>query len=255
MDALTALTSVMTSGAFEADVNGCILRANGPFVHLLRRIPGDDWRNGVADEDRALVDAYWNKVFLHPEDGHEPISFRVSGGDTRHQLRAQAVTGDDDNVVSVVGIVQPEESAIAHNRFELDPTTGLPDRHAVLVRIDELITDQRHFTIAVVVLEPEDAAVEVSRKEAARQLLAVVRPDDVVAGSFDGTFLICAADLHDLDAARHFAQRAVDALAASGLHARIGLGIPDGMLGAATLVREAEAGAYAAAPGEVGFAQ
>lgn len=254
MDALTALTSVMTNGAFEADINGNIVGSNAPFVHLLRRIPGDDWRNGVAEEDRALVDAFWNRLFLHPEEHHDPITFRVLGGDVRHQLRAQTVTDDSGQATSAVGVVEPEEVATSHNRYQLDPATGLPDRHAVLERIDELSAEHRKFTLAVVVLAPEDAGLETQRKEAARQLLAVVRPDDVVAGSFDGTFLVCAADLPDITAARHFGERAAESLRASGIHARIGLTIPDGDVAAATLVREAEAGAYAAEPGEVGFA-
>lgn len=254
MDALTALTSVLTGGAFQADVNGNIIQSNAPFVHLLRRIPGDDWRNGVAESDRALVDAYWNQLFLHPDDDHDAISFRVIGGETAHQLRAQAVTNDVGDPVSAVGIVEPAEVAVAHTRYELDPATGLPDRHAVLHRIDDLSTDHRHFTLAVVVLAPDDAGQDTQRKEAARQLLSVVRPDDVVAGSFDGTFLVCAADLDDVTAAEQFGQRAAEALKSSGIHARIGLTIPAGESAAATLVREAEAGAYAAEPGEVGFA-
>ena len=254
MDAMTALTSVLADGAFEADVNGNIVGSNAPFVHLLRRIPGDDWRNGVAEEDRPLVDAFWNALFLHPEEDHEPISFRVLGGEGRHQLQARTVT-KHGQAVSAVGLVQPEEDATNHIRFDLDPATGLPDRHAVLQRIDELSAQHREFTLAVVVLAPEDAGAEIRRKEAARQLLSVVRPDDVVAASADGTFLICASDLKDLSAAGMFAQRASDALRSSELHARIGVNVPVGEAAAATLVREAEAGAYAAEPGEVGFAR
>lgn len=254
MDAMTALTSVMTEGAFEADVNGHILNANGPFVQLFRRIPGDNWRDGVAEEDRTLVDAFWNKLFLHPDDDHEAVTFRVVGGDVHHQVRAQAVTGENGEATSAVGIVLVEENAQLHTRFTLDPATGLPDRLEVLRRIEELALEHRHFTVAVVVLGPDDTAAEDRRRTASRQLLSVVRPNDLVAGSPDGTFLLCAADMSDERAAAHLSERVSAALAASGIVARIGYALPSDGVAPATLVREAEAGAYSASPGEVGFA-
>ena len=42
MDSLTALTSVMSAAAFEANAHGHITVSNPPLVQLLRRVPGDD---------------------------------------------------------------------------------------------------------------------------------------------------------------------------------------------------------------------
>ena len=254
MDALTALTSIMSDGAFEADVNGNILRSNAPFVQLLRRVPGDNWRNGVADEDRTLIDTYWDALFLHPELDPEPVMFRVLGGDQSHQLRARCVVDDAGNATSAVGVILHDENPRPGTRFELDPATGLPDRMAALHGMDELAAAHRAFTLAVVVLNPEDAGDDTTRKEAARLLLAQVRPADIIAGSVDGTFLVCAADLVEDAAAKAFTDRMSIALLASDIAARIGYATPSEGVASATLVREAEAGAYTVEPGEVGRA-
>ena len=151
-------------------------------------------------------------------------------------------------------MVVVEDTAEEHTRFTVDPTTGLPDRPEVLRRIEDLADHHRHFTVAVVVLDAADAEDAAHRRTAARQLLSVVRPNDLVAGSLDGTFLICAADLNDVTAAEHLSERISNALAEAGIMARIGFSLPTDGVAPATLVREAEAGAYAASPGEVGFA-
>jgi len=255
MDALAALTSVIPTAAFEADAAGNITGSNAPFVQLLRRIPGDDWRDGVAVEDRTLVDTFWNSLFISPTEQHQPIDFRLAGSDAHYQLRAQTVTNPDGTVRSAVGVLLLTEDVPHSQRFEVDVDTGLPERAAALARIDELHQHSRPFTIAVVLLDEESSEDPTSRKEAARQLLAAMRPTDLVAGSPDGTFVLCAADLAEAVAAVHLAERISAALAESGIHARIGLASGDHEAAPATLVREAESGAYAASPGEVRFAQ
>ena len=254
MDAMSALASVMTNAAFEATANGHITRSNPQFVQLLRSVPGDDWRNSVAAQDRTLVDSFWNSLFVHPTETHQPISFRVTGSDYRYQLRAQSVHDEVGQVMSAVGIVLIEEDSLQHHRWEVDANTGLPDRAAVLQRIDELATEQRHFAVAVVLLDPVDAADEVRRKEAARQLLLTLRPSDLVASSPYASFVLCASDVADDETAVQLAERISGALATSDLNARIGLSMPTAGVAPATLVREAEAGAYASTPGAVGFA-
>ncbi|MBT8208405.1 MAG: hypothetical protein HKN94_13220 [Acidimicrobiales bacterium] len=254
MDALAALTSVIPTAAFEANAAGLITGSNAPFVQLLRRIPGDDWRGGVAVEDRTLIDTFWNSLFVSPTEQHQPISFRLADSDAHYQLRAQIVTNSDGSVRSAVGVLLLEDDVDHGQRFEVDLDTGLPERAAALHRIDELTAAGRPFTVAVVLLDEESAASPQSRKEAARQLLSAMRPTDLVAGSPDGSFLLCAADLMEAVAAVHLAERISSALAESEIVARIGLSSGNHEAAAATLVREAESGAYAADAGEVRFA-
>jgi len=254
MDALAALTSVIPTAAFEANAAGLITGSNAPFVQLLRRIPGDDWREGVAVEDRTLVDTFWNGLFISPSEQHQPIDFRLAGSDAHYQLRAQAVTNADGSVRSAVGVLLLAEDVPNGQRFEVDQDTGLPERAAALARIDELSGSGRPFTVAVVLLDEDSSQDADIRKEAARQLLSTMRPTDLVAGSPDGTFLLCAADLMEAVAAVHLAERISSALAESEISARIGLASGNNDAAPATLVREAESGAYAADPGEVRFA-
>lgn len=254
MDALAALTSVIPTAAFEADAAGHITGSNAPFVQLLRRIPGDDWRDGVAVEDRTLVDTFWNALFISPTEQHQPINFRLAGSDAHYQLRAQSVTNKDGSVRSAVGVLLLTEDVPNSQRFEVDQDTGLPERAAALARIDELSASGRPFTVAVVLLDDESSSDAGRRKEAARQLLSTMRPTDLVAGSPDGTFLLCAADLMEAVAAVHLAERISNALSESEISARIGLASGNHDAAPATLVREAESGAYAADPGEVRFA-
>lgn len=254
MDAMSALASVMTSAAFEATADGRVTTSNPLFVQLLRRVPGDDWRDSVAPQDRTLVDSFWNELFRKPGEALQPITFRLNGSESRYQLRAQGVSGAAGIVSSAVGIVVVEEDAVSAHRWEVDTNTGLPDRAAVLQLIDELATEQRECAVAVVLLEPEDAADDVRRKEAARQILSTLRPSDLVASSPDGSFVLCATDVAEDDTAMQLARRLSSALGDSSLPARIGVAMMSPDIAPATLVREAEAGAYAATPGEVGVA-
>jgi GGDEF domain-containing protein len=125
----------------------------------------------------------------------------------------------------------------------------------VLNRIEDLAARDRNLAVAVVLLGEQDAGDDTRRKEAARQVLSVLRPDDVVSASPDGSFLICAADVTDVRPAIHMAERIAGALSRSGIVARIGVNVHDHDAAPATLVREAEAGAYAAQPGDVKFAE
>jgi GGDEF domain-containing protein len=254
MDRLTALTSVLTSAAFEADAAGDIITSNPPFVQLMRRVPGDDWRDSVDPQDRALVDAWWNSLFTNPGDTHQPISCRLSGSDLRFQLRGQTATDDDGVALSAVGIIVADDDSVAAQRHEVDHITGLPERSAAIDRIEQLVGDQRPLAVAVVLLSPEDSRDELLRKEAARQLLSTLRPTDMVASSPDGSFVLCAENVSSSQAATQMAERMSTALRDSGLAARIGLALPSDQMAAATMVREAEAGAWAATPGEVRFA-
>lgn len=254
MDALSALTSLLSVAAFEADPGGHITNGNSAFVQLLRRVPGDDWRDGVAPEDRALIDAYWNELFVHPGRSPQPITFRIDGGESTFRLQAQAVTSAGGHPLGAVGLVVPDGEGGPHQTFETDPFTGLPDRGAVIHRIEELAAADRHLAVAVVLLDETDGADDTRRKEAARQLLSTLRPNDVVSASPDGSFLVCAADVTEIRPALHMAERIAGALSRSGIVARIGISIRDHDAAPATLVREAEAGAYAAEPGDVKFA-
>lgn len=255
MDALTALTGLLPIAAFAADPGGHITTSNPSFVQLLRRVPGDDWRDGVAAEDRALVDAYWNELFVHPNDNRDAISFRIDGVEPTFSLRAHPVTSAGGHPVGAVGIIVPDEDAHPHHTFEIDPFTGLPERAAVLQRIEDLAATDRNLAVAVVLLDAEDTADDTRRKEAARQLLSTLRPNDVVSASPDGSFLVCAADVTDVRPAVQLAERIAGALARSGIIARIGITVRDHEAAPATLVREAEAGAYASSPGDVQFAE
>ena len=254
MDSLSALSSMLSVAAFEADPGGHITNGNSAFVQLLRRVPGDDWRDGVAPEDRALVDAFWNSLFAHPNQAPEPVTFRIDGGESTFRLQAQAVTSAGGHPLGAVGLIVPDGEAGPHHAFETDPFTGLPDRAAVMHRIEELAAGDRHLAVAVVLLDDNDSGDDTRRKEAARQLLSTLRPNDVVSASPDGSFLVCAADVTDVRAALHMAERIAGALSRSGIVARIGISIRDHDAAPATLVREAEAGAYAAEPGDVKFA-
>ncbi|MGI9605877.1 MAG: hypothetical protein ACR2P0_07025 [Acidimicrobiales bacterium] len=254
MDAFSALTSVLTTAAFEADTAGHVRNSNPPFVQLLRCVEGDDWRAGIAPEDGALVSSFWNALFTEPTKTHQPIYFRLSGGEARFQLRAQTVLDDAGGATSAVGIVIADEGAAPKPRWDVDGNTGLPDRAAAIQKIEEFGDTQRPFAVAVVVMDPSDATDDVRRKEAARQLLSTVRPSDLVTSSPDGSFVVCAADVAAEQAALQLGQRMSTALRISNLSARIGLAISSSDVAAATLVREAEAGAYASADGGVGFA-
>lgn len=254
MQPLAAMTSVMTNAAFHAEANGQIIEANPAFIQLLRCVPGDDWRKTVRDEDRTLVDTFWNTVFLDAENIHQPIVFHLNGAEDDYQIRAQGVTDDSGQVVSAVGVVVVETTIPTH-RWETDSATGLPEHEAAIERLDELAAQDRQFAAAVILLDERDSGDELRRKEAARQLLSTIRPTDLLASTTDGRFLLCATGVRSQEGALAMAQRMTTALARSDILARIGLVIPDeATAAAATLVREAEAGAYANAPGSFGFA-
>lgn len=253
MQPLAAMTSVMTTAAFQAETSGQIIESNTAFVQLMRCVPGDDWRKSVRDEDRTLVDTFWNAVILDPDSIHQPIAFHLNGAEDDYQIRAQAVTNEAGEVVSAVGIVVVEASTPMH-RWETDAATGLPEHEAAIERLEELAAQDRQFAAAVVLLDARDSNDELRRKEAARQLLSTIRPSDLLASTNDGRFLLCATGVRSQDGALAMAQRMTSALAESDISARIGLVLPDEATATATLVREAEAGAYACEPGSFGFA-
>ena len=167
-------------------------------------------------------------------------------------MRTQLVCEGDD-VVGVVGVIEREASAMTP-RWRTDSTTGLPETEAVLGRFEEYLESGRSFGGAVVLLQDEQATDEVHRKEAARQLLTTIRPTDLLTSSSDGRFVLCAAGIDSEPAALAMARRMLDAMQASSLIARIGLVLPNNDAGPATLLREAEAGAYASEWGASSFA-
>jgi GGDEF domain-containing protein len=247
------MTSVMTTAAFHATVSGQIIEANALFVQLMRCVPGDDWRKNVSNEDRTLLDTFWNSIFIEVESLHQPIAFHLLGVEDVYQIRAQAVTDETGAVISAVGIIVVEATT-SKRRWETDPATGLPEHDAAIERFEELSSQDRPFAGAVILLDPDDAKDDLRRKEAARQLLSTVRPTDLIASSVDGRFLLCAVGVRTQDAAEAMAIRMTTALANSKISARIGLVLPNHDAASATLVREAEAGAYAAEPGQYAFA-
>ncbi|MDW3176591.1 MAG: hypothetical protein R8J94_04295 [Acidimicrobiia bacterium] len=253
MKPLAAMTSVMTTAAFHATTNGQILEANALFVQLMRSVPGDDWRMSVREQDRTLVDTFWNALFLEPDSLHQPISFHLNGVEDDYQIRAQAVTDDTGAAISAVGTIAIE-APTTMQRWQTDQATGLPEHDAAIDRLEELSAKGADFAAAVILLDTNDATDELRRKEAARQLLSTVRPTDLIASSSDGRFLLCASGVRSQDAALAMAERMTSALALSTISARIGLVLADHDVAVATMVREAEAGAYASAPGSFGFA-
>jgi len=210
MQPLAAMTSVMTNAAFHAEANGRIIEANALFIQLMRSVPGDDWRKSVRDVDRTLVDTFWNAIFLDPESIHQPITFHLSGAEDHYQIRSQAVTNDAGEVVSAVGTVVVEP-ATPMPRWETDAATGLPEHEAVIERLDELAAEERHFAVAVILLDSQDSTDELRRKEAARQLLSTIRPTDLLATTTDGRFLLCATGVRSQEGALAMAKRMTDA--------------------------------------------
>ena len=167
-------------------------------------------------------------------------------------MRAQSVT-ENDVVTGAVALIEREQSTVTP-RWRTDAVTGLPETEAVLGRFEEYLDNGRSFAGAVVLLADEHAADDVSRKEAARQLLTTIRPTDLLTSSSDGRFVLCAAGIDSEAACLAMAERVLGALQASSLDARIGLVLPDHDAGPATLLREAEAGAYASDSGSFSFA-
>ena len=253
MKPLEALTSILPTASFHATVDGEIIDSNAPFVQLMRCVPGDDWRRNVAEEDRTLLDTFWDRLFGNSNTLHQPLSFLVHGSDDVYQVRAQAVSNDAGEPVSAVGVIMVAATT-TKNRWEVDPATGLPVHNAVIEQFDVLKSLGKPFVAAVVLLDDEDSKDETRRKEAARQLLSVVRPSDMLASEADGRFLLCAAGVRSAAAASALAERAIDSLADSSILARAGIALPDPDVATATLVREAEAGAYASEPGSFSFA-
>lgn len=253
MQPLAAITSVMTTAAFHASTSGQIIESNAPFVQLMRCVPGDDWRMSVSNADRTLIDTFWDSIFQQAQILHQPIAFRVHGDEDVYQITAQAVTDNDGNVVSAVGIVVVEATT-SQRRWDTDDATGLPEHDAVIERFDDLTERDQSYAAAVILLDPADANDDLLRKEAARQLLSTVRPTDLIASAADGRFLLCATGVLTPDTALAMAERMTAALAESSITARIGLVLSDHDAATATLVREAEAGAYASEPGSYGFA-
>ena len=104
-------------------------------------------------------------------------------------------------------------------------------------------------------LSPEYRQDEIQRKEAARALLDVLRPNDVVAGAVDGHFVICASKVTYPSPAMRLTERLSQALQDVGIAAQIGAAVHDGKAAPATLLRAAEAGAYEAAPNSVVYVE
>jgi GGDEF domain-containing protein len=253
MQPLAAMTSVMTTAAFHASGSGQIIESNAPFVQLMRCVPGDDWRMSVSSGDRTLIDTFWDSIFQEAQSLHQPVAFHVHGDEDVYQIRAQAVTDNEGNVVSAVGTVVVDATT-SKRRWDTDEATGLPEHDAVIERFAELTEKDQPFAAAVILLDPANAHDDLLRKEAARQLLSTVRPTDLIASAADGRFLLCATGVPTPDTALAMAERMTSALAQSSITARIGLVLSDHDAATATLVREAEAGAYASEPGSYGFA-
>lgn len=253
MKSLAALTSVMTTAAFHASIDGEILEANAPFVQLMRSVPTDDWRRSIEEADRTLIDSFWDGLFASPKAVHQPETFTLSGDSGSYEIRAQAITNSEGEPISAVGVIVAEDNEAAA-RWEIDDTTGLPEHRAVFEQFDKLTRDQRSFVAVVILLDPEDAKDEEKRKQAARQALSATRPHDMLTIDADGRFLLCAAGINSPAAAATLAMRLIQRLQHASLDARVGLALPNPDVATATLVREAEAGAYASAKGSFGFA-
>lgn len=182
----------------------------------------------------------------------KPLRFNIDGTQSRFQLRAQIIT-EGDEIIGAIGIIESERSTVTY-RWNTDPATGLPDTEAITERFTEYINGGKSFAGLIVLLEPEQADDDMNRKEAARQLLTTIRPTDLLTSSSDGRFIVCAAGIESENAATAMAARMLDALDNSDLAVRVGVVLSDHEVGAATLLREAEAGAYAADWGGFGFA-
>ncbi len=252
MQPLAALTSVMTTAAFHASNTGQIIESNAPFVQLMRCIPGDDWRLNVDDGDRTLLDTFWDQLFADPDEMHQPAIFTMNGSDSSYQIRAQAVSNANGDYDSAVGVVMVDESST--KRWTVDAATGLPEHDAVFERFEELTASERSFVSAVILLEPSEKNGEAQRTEAARKLLSVIRPSDLMASDLENRFLLCAAGINSTEAAKALAGRLIESLNASAIHARVGLAFPNPDVAVATMVREAEAGAWSSATNSSGFA-
>ncbi len=252
MKPLTALASVLDSAVFFADASGKVLESNPIFTQLMRCVSGDDWRLYVEQGDRALVDSFWASIFNPTDEDAGVLHFHLTGVEGRFQMRAQSVT-ENDVVTGAVALIEREQSTVTP-RWRTDAVTGLPETEAVLGRFEEYLDNGRSFAGAVVLLADEHATDDVSRKEAARQLLTTIRPTDLLTSSSDGRFVLCAAGIDSEAACLAMAERVLGALQASSLDARIGLVLPDHDAGPATLLREAEAGAYASDLGSFSFA-
>jgi len=253
MQQLTALTSVMTTAAFHASANGEIIESNAPFVQLMRCVPGDNWRMNVDEGDRTLLDSFWENLFANPKTVAQPVAFSVNGADATYQIRAQAVSNEAGEYLSAVGVVIVEAGS-STTRWEIDPATGLPEHSAVFERFEKLTESKGSFVAAVILLDAADSADDTVRKQAARQALSVIRPNDMLASDADGRFLLCAAGINSPAAALAMAERLVNSLGEAQIAARVGLALPNPDVAIATLVREAEAGAWANEVGGFGFA-
>lgn len=256
MKPLAALSSVMTTAAFHASKSGEIIESNPSFVQLMRCIPGDDWRLNVDDETRTALNTFWEQLFSDPYSIHQPAAFTVNGSESSYQIRAQAVTNDDGEFDSAVGVVMVDESSM--RRWKVDGATGLPEHDAVVERFEELMGKERSFVAAVILLEPasplRNSDSEPQRTEAARHLLSVLRPTDLLASDVEGRFLLCAAGINSSQAALALAERLISSLNTAQIGSRVGLAFPNAGVAVATMVREAEAGAWASAPNSSGFA-
>lgn len=252
MQPLAALTSVMTTAAFHATNAGEIIEANAPFVQIMRCIPGDDWRLNVDDGDRTLLDTFWEQIFGNPNDMHQPAVFSVNGSESSFQIRAQAVSNAAGEYDSAVCVVIVDESST--HRWEIDAATGLPEHDAVFERFEQLTATERSFVCAVVLLDSVGDEGGAQRTEAARQLLSVIRPGDLLASNVEDRFLLCAAGINSTEAANALAGRLVSSLNSASINARVGLAFPNQGVAVATMVREAEAGAWASDNNAAGFA-
>lgn len=253
MKSLTALASIIDSATFHADEAGMIIESNPPFTQLMRCVPGDDWRINVEESDRALVDSFWASLFVNTDEFQsETLRFHLAGVEDPVHIRSQLVS-NGDGPTTVVAIIEREQSSTV-TRWRTDPVTGLPEAEAALGRFEEYLETGKNFGGVVVLLDAASASDEVLRKEAARQLLSIIRPTDLLTSSSDGRFVLCAAGIDSEAASRALAGRMLEALDESSLTGRIGLVLPDHDAGPATLLREAEAGAYASELGSFSFA-
>lgn len=252
MQPLAALTSVMTTAAFHATNSGEIIEANAPFVQIMRCIPGDDWRLNIDDGNRTVLDTFWDQIFGDPDAMHQPAVFSVNGSESAFQIRAQAVANDNGDYDSAVGVVMVDESSM--HRWEVDAATGLPEHDAVFERFEELTATERSFVSAVILLGATNEDSEAQRTQAARQLLSVLRPNDLLASDVEGRFLLCAPGINSSEAAKALAGRLITSLNSASIEARIGLAFPNRDVAVATMVREAEAGAWSSPNNGSGFA-
>lgn len=214
------------------DTHGTITSVNGAFTRLLGHDPsiavGRDLTGFCTLEDQAALRSLLDRVVVSGTTGAVEVHMRCANDDLPPRpMRFEVVNLLDDPVVDGLVATAYDVTELHTARQELehlarhDALTGLPNRAALLDRLERLLGAHRPLAVVFVDLDDfkpvndefgHEAGDEVLQHVAAR-MRGCSRPDDLVARMGGDEFVVIATGICRRQDAERVAERIEVAIA------------------------------------------